>query len=359
MEEIKHYKSVTYLSMIFLMVCLFFYGDMTLYYLTDLFILLLMAVRALKINSKKRLKTALVMAYVFLFPIQMTFIENYIGGESTNSAPHYIYKFIGIALILVPFAIERSITIKKYTEFYFPSVLEINTISFTQLMNVAKRIDERGKTLKRLSSSVTLENIEEIVTDLPRHSSTRYINNGSLTDAYFEKAYENLDDPNVYIVISNTGSAASEIISVFTKKQYNHASLAFDSQLETIISYNGGEKVYPPGLNHEMIEFFNKKEGASIMVYKVSANRDQKQSMIEKIREINAEGSAYNIMGLALKYSHKPNIMFCSQFVYSMLKLVGLEYFDKKDGDVKPTDLVELDYHRKLEFCYEMLLNED
>jgi len=43
--------------------------------------------------------------------------------------------------------------------------------------------------------------------------------------------------------------------------------------------------------------------------------------------------------------------MFCSQFVYTMLKVAGLEYFDKQPEKVKPTDFVELDYERKLEFC--------
>jgi hypothetical protein len=162
----------------------------------------------------------------------------------------------------------------------------------------------------------------------------------------------------MYIVVSNTGSAASEFISIFTRKQYNHASLSFDAELKTIISYNGGERVYPPGLNHETVEYFNKKSGASILVYALDAPAEQKRLIIDKVKEINREGSAYNLMGLIFKYSHKPNILFCSQFVYKMLDLAGLAYFAKKPGEVKPTDLIELDYYRKLSFAFEMRLNE-
>ncbi|MGF7012142.1 hypothetical protein M2146_002696 [Lachnospiraceae bacterium PF1-22] len=59
---------------------------------------------------------------------------------------------------------------------------------------------------------------------------------------------------------------------------------------------------------------------------------------------------------MALKFLYQPNIMFCSQFVYTMLKCAGLQYFEMRPAQVKPSDFVELDYHRKLEFAYEISL---
>jgi hypothetical protein len=41
-----------------------------------------------------------------------------------------------------------------------------------------------------------------------------------------------------------------------------------------------------------------------------------------------------------------------------MLKMAGINYFDKKDGRIKPTDLIELDYYRKLHYEYEIKFNE-
>jgi hypothetical protein len=40
-----------------------------------------------------------------------------------------------------------------------------------------------------------------------------------------------------------------------------------------------------------------------------------------------------------------------------MLKDVGVNYFEKKDEKIKPTDLIELDYYRKINFEYEIKFN--
>jgi hypothetical protein len=205
-------------------------------------------------------------------------------------------------------------------------------------------------------SKLTRKNLAAIFRDLPRHNSFGYINNGSLTKKYFSDVTDTAGNGYVYLVISSTGSPASEVISAFTQKKFNHASLAFEPELETIISYNGGENVYPPGLNREMLEFFRKKADASVLVYKLPASREQKLTLLEQIRRINSEGSSYNFLGLLLKHSYKPNILYCSQFVYKMLETAGLTYFEKKPELVKPTDFIELDYYRKLEFECEIKL---
>lgn len=120
--------------------------------------------------------------------------------------------------------------------------------------------------------------------------------------------------------------------------------------METIVSYNGGENIYAPGLNQEQIEFFCQKEEANILIYKIKAEKDKKRRVLEEIKKINHEGSSYNILGLFITYSHRENIMFCSQFVYCVLKVAGLNYFEKKPEEVKPTDFVELDYKRNLQY---------
>ncbi|SHH80649.1 hypothetical protein [Clostridium grantii] len=358
MNDLKEYKFIMDISKIMILIILLFYGDKTIFFLVACFIFLLMIFRAIKINSRKRFRMYLVFMYVILLIGQLTFFARNLFYYEYISFFYFINKIVAIFLLSLPYLIERFITISKYTEFYFPSVQEINTLSFSELKSAINSVQYKLKGIDKIKNSISVDKLEEIAKDFPRHSSIKYINNGSLTEEYFKVANDSLKDPYIYIIISNTGSAASELISIFTKKQYNHASLAFDLDLETIISYNGGEKIYPPGLNREMIEFFNKKKDSSIIVYKLKASQQQKKQLIAKVKEINEEGSAYNMLGLVLRSSYKPNIMFCSQFVYKMLKYVDLEYFSKKDGQVKPTDLVELDYHRKLEFCYEIFLNE-
>ncbi len=204
-----------------------------------------------------------------------------------------------------------------------------------------------------LQHSRMFQNLKEIIKDLPRHHFLEYVNRYSLPEKMIQQAYQTAENGYVYIILSDTGSPASELISMFTKKQYNHVSIAFDENLQTMVSYNNGEKHFPPGLNFEKPSFFRKKEGASMIVYKLQTTPEQKRNMISKIEQINIEGSSYNTAGLLLKHSFQPNIMFCSQFVYCLLQYAGIAYFQKKTEYVTPMDFVELDYKRKLEFVYE------
>lgn len=350
-------RKVVSFSIGFLFLSLFLYGGLVLHILVSIFIYLFVVSRVFTIQTRKRIKTALIISYSMLLPIQITSFVLYVFGVERGELSHHLIKLSGIFLLIIPFIVEGLTTISRSTVFSIPSIQDVDTVSYALLNSLKNDWKNTKVGVHKIRHSVSPYKLKEIIKDLPRHSSLAYVNNGSLTEEYFEDAYRSLEDPHIYIVVSNTGSAASELISVFTRKLYNHVSLAFDPGLKTIISYNGGERVFPPGLNIEMIDFFNKKEDASIIVYRLKASREQKKALVDKVKEINREGSAYNLIGLIFKYSHKPNIMFCSQFVYTMLKFAGLEYFDKKAAEVQPTDLVELDYYRKLEFGYEIKFN--
>lgn len=345
-----HYSALPILFMVFLGIYLFLFGDYNLYALAGITVYIFAIVRALNIYSKKRLKSGLIITYTFLLIFEFASFELVLFANDFSLIKEIFARCASIVLVLSPFIIERITTAHAHTVFAVPSLAETGTLSyarFNQTRDSAKRVKA---SLEKIKGTVTSENMKELAVDLPRNNSFDYINNGSLTEEYFIKAEESLADPHIYIVVSNTGSAASEVIGIFTRKQFNHVSISFDEDLETIVSYNGGEKMYPPGLNAEMIEFFNKKEDASIGVYRLKVTTEQKQAMLDIVRSINSEGSAYNLIGLVFKYSHRPNIMFCSQFVYSLLKKVGVAYFEKRPERVQPTDLVELDYFRKLEF---------
>jgi hypothetical protein len=285
-----------------------------------------------------------IMVFQLIYNALVTFSESYTGFAAVSG------RFVGTIILFIPFVVQGLIS-RRNVKFYFPSVQDISVFTFNELV---EDINTVGEIVNKGRESLSTENINELLQDLPRHNSFRYINKGSLTEDYFHIAYQTLNDLNIYIIVSNTGSPASELISVFTQKQYNHASLSFDKNLETIISYNGGERVYPPGLNMEMLKYFHKKKDSSIIVYSIQITSEKKKEIIDKINEINNQGNAYNILGLVFKFSFKPNIMFCSQFVYKMLKMVGVNYFEKKDWQIKPTDLIELDYYRKLKYEYEI-----
>jgi hypothetical protein len=198
-------------------------------------------------------------------------------------------------------------------------------------------------------ASITMGDIGGLIRELPRQNSFKYINFVSLSKTYFKAAYKSLDDPYVYIVLSDTRSLASKLLRFFTSDRYNHVSLAFDSDLKTLISYNGGNGVSKPGLNSETFEHLNRKPGASLAVYCMRVTAVQKYALIRGIAAINREGSSYNFLGLLTGKSKLPNIMFCSQFVYSLMEEVGIIYFDRKNKKVAPMDFVNLDRTGKLQ----------
>lgn len=354
MNDILQRKKFTKWAIVVLLTGLFLFANMPIMIITYSYFAVVMLIRTWLGGFNKEVKIGLSITYGLVIAIQIVFSVVIVFSPQGEGFMYYLSKFFAVVLMLLPLAVERFVTANKNAEFYPPSVEDIAAISFAEIRNSRDKITEMMQGVSKAAGSASPENLKTVLADLQRHSATQYINNGTLTDAYFERVSTSLEDPSLYIVISNTGSAASEIISVFTQKQYNHASLSFDRDLDTIISYNGGANVYPPGMNVEMLEHFHQKEDASVLVYSLPITIEQKKMIISKVEEINLEGSAYNIAGLVIKRSFRPNIMFCSQFVYKMLKLAGVQYFDKKDGEVRPTDFIELDYYRKLKFIDEI-----
>ena len=192
-----------------------------------------------------------------------------------------------------------------------------------------------------------------LLSGLARHNSFQYINYHSLPETWFTQARHSLEDPHLYIVLSNTKTAASKVIARFTGDPFNHVSLAFDPSLSTLVSYNGGNTAQKPGLNPENRAELRRNAGSTFSLYRLPASRAHKRRILERIERINAQGSSYNLLGLVSKRSAKPNIMFCSQFVYAMLDEAGLRLFAKDSGKVKPMDFVTLDGGRRLALIHE------
>ena len=336
---------------------MYFYGDSPVFYLVYIVFFLSASFRALQSAARKRTRTFLIIVYAIILALQLVFYAGAVGDhESWLELP--LRKFFAVLSLLLPVIISRFVTVSKHTEFYLPSFHEAMTISFSQINEFTDSVTHAVTSLKKAGGRLSPENFKCIIKDLPRHGQFNYVTTESIPDEYFTAAESTLNDCGIYIILSNTGAPASEIISVFTQKQLNHASISFDADLKTIVSYNGGERAYLPGLNFEMVDYFNKKADASILVYRLPVTIEQKRAAIDKVAQINAEGSAYNLLGLISNRSLKPNIMYCSQFIYTLLDTIGASYFEST-GVIKPTDFIEKDYYRKLEFVKELKLNSN
>lgn len=296
-----------------------------------------------------------VVRYVAIMVLQIVFTTVLtFRMESSVDSSGFTFAFL---MLISTLAIPMPIVFEDFFSMHdnkIPSAQDMRSISYAQYIDERERIREAQANAERAGNAFSRENLTKLFEEMHGHSSFHYVNNGSLTEAYFEDAATSLDDEGIYIVLTDTGSPASEIIGVFTHQRFNHVSLSFDAELRTTISYNGGNNVYPPGMNPEMVAWFHKKEDSAVLIYRLKAPRAQKQMILDKVREINEQGSAYNLLGLVFKYSIKPNIMYCSQFVNKMLECAGLDYLDKRSADVRPSDFVELDYRRRLEFVREI-----
>lgn len=330
------------------------FGTAGIFFLAYIAIGLILIIKTATSEQYTSRKFGLIGIYLVVLIMQLMFCQIVIFGGALHGPLFTFKKILGLVLLYVPFIVN---TYANYRRSVFPSVEDLYTVSFHSLTSGLNRIVRAKNGLVKTKQSLSITNISEFLIDLPRHSVTNYINRNGLTDKYFEDADASLDDNHIYLIMSDTGSPASELLSIVTRKMYNHVSISFDYDLKTVVSYNGGEKLYPPGMNKEQISFFQKKQGASIIVYSLACTKAQKRTMIEKVREINRVGSAYNMVGLVTRASFKPNIMFCSQFIYSLLQEVGLNYFESNAIDVKPTDFVEKDYYRHLEYCYKIKFN--
>jgi len=341
------------------------FGTFTLFILVYIASFLVLLARFMLPRGHKLVKLWLFIAMGFFLACQIVLAEQLLllpgpdGGRipiDSSLQSYWPRRILCTFIILVPLAIARYIIVSKYAQLYLPSIKETGTIAFAEIQGVAEKAKLFAEKAGNTRNSWSPANIREVLKDSKHHDSFNYINKGSLTESYFDKVNDTMNDDKLYIIISSTGSTASSMIAAVTGRIYNHVSISFDRDLQTIVSYNGGNNIFPPGLNPEMLADLTKKNDASILVYSLKCTPEQKTNILDRIREINDSGSAYNVLGLWTKRSYRQNILFCSQFVYQILKVEGLAYFDKNSGNVEPSDFIELDYHRALSFEYEISL---
>jgi len=158
-----------------------------------------------------------------------------------------------------------------------------------------------------------------------------------------------LRQEKIYLLFTDTGTVLSEAIKVFTKKPYNHASIAFDSSLKEVYSF-GRRQPHNPlngGFVHEDMYSFIFLD-SNCAVYSLTVTPEQKRKMKAFIDSIESEKKMYryNFIGLfgALfqKEIHRKSAYFCSQFVSTVLQESGTILFDKPLCFIAPHDIQAL-----------------
>lgn len=151
----------------------------------------------------------------------------------------------------------------------------------------------------------------------------------------------------IYLLFTETGSVLSQLIKWYTQKTYNHASIAFDSELNEVYSF--GRKIpWNPlygGFNQEKLS-----EGlfrqANCVVYSLSVTEAEYERMHDYVKMFLAQSEEYRynfigLLGVAMQIPiEREKAYFCSQFVASVLSECDRFHFQKEPALTTPFDIM-------------------
>ncbi len=154
----------------------------------------------------------------------------------------------------------------------------------------------------------------------------------------------------------------TKLIKLYTKKPYNHASIAFDYELSEVYSF-GRKTARNPfigGFVKEDVKAGLFKQ-ADCAIYTFTVSEVQMQMIRDYLLEIEAQKKhyRYNFIGLFGVMFNRPikrnNAFFCSQFVASVLKEGNIIHFDKPLSLIAPSDFQKV---TKFQLMYEGKLRD-
>jgi hypothetical protein len=152
-----------------------------------------------------------------------------------------------------------------------------------------------------------------------------------------------MDKKTIYIVLTDTGTLLSKAIGMYTRKDLNHASIAFDDKLTEMYSF-GRKQRHNPFVGGFVKE--NVVEGifehASCAIFSCEVTTEEYMKMRDKIRQIEQtkELYRYNFIGLFAvavnRDLQRKHAFFCSQFVATIVNESGMKMFTIKPNLVQP-----------------------
>ncbi len=147
----------------------------------------------------------------------------------------------------------------------------------------------------------------------------------------------------IYIVLTDTGTLLSKAIGMYTGKELNHTSIAFDEKLNEMYSF-GRKQPHNPFVGGFVKECAT--EGiflqATCAVYSCEVSVEDYTRMLDKIRLIEQEKERYKynfigLFGVAVnKGIQREHAFFCSQFVAMVVNEGNLQMFNISPSLVQP-----------------------
>lgn len=158
------------------------------------------------------------------------------------------------------------------------------------------------------------------------------------------------NEKEIYILLTDTGTVFTRMIRLFTRRQLNHASIAFDAELKEIYSFGrrNPNNPFTGGFVKENLrgQLF---QSASCALYKCTVSKKVYERLRRHVQnfENNPGQYKYNLLGLfgilfKMKIERK-NAYFCSQFVATVCANNGLHLVSKPPAITTPADFEDSD----------------
>ena len=161
----------------------------------------------------------------------------------------------------------------------------------------------------------------------------------------------------IYIILTHTGTALSNIIKIYTKDEYSHVSIALDENLEEMYSFGRLRpyNAFVGGFVHEKINegTFKRFKRTKTMIYSMIVEDNQYTKIRDKIEEMEKEKGTYkfNTLWLFAVSIHKkikaPRTFYCAEFVKYVLEEARIKV--ELPEIIKPEDFKEIP-NKKIEY---------
>ncbi|CAG7652812.1 hypothetical protein PAESOLCIP111_06640 [Paenibacillus solanacearum] len=165
---------------------------------------------------------------------------------------------------------------------------------------------------------------------------------------------------SIYVLLTDTGTLFTSVIKQFTADPYNHASLAFDPELNDLFSFGRKSSANPwtAGFVEENLYegTFRHFPDTRCIVLRLNVSQRQRATAAQFIQYIQSERDAYRynligLLGVLLDCDlQRKRAYFCSQFVADTLRHAGLSLWNKPVSLVTPGDFLR---HPAFEPVYE------
>lgn len=163
---------------------------------------------------------------------------------------------------------------------------------------------------------------------------------------------QNTNEKQIYIVVSQTGTALSRILKIITGAEYNHVSLNLTKDLDTMYSF-GRKWAYNPfwgGMVKESPRYgtFKRFPKTKAVIIEVPVDEQLYKEMTDYLEKMYSEKEKYhyNYLGLILAaikiHYHPTNYFYCSSFVKDVLVHFKLIEPDEMKKIVQPIHFMEL-----------------